>query len=97
MSGIAALFVDHKDKKTGRITKWGRYAVFGLAISFLIGVSNLWIDYTEKARTTKNAAEETRANSEKTLRLLTDISRTLNPFKDVRVTFGLHPVWMTRS
>jgi len=89
VSGIAALFVDLKDKKTGRITKWGRYAVFGLAISFLIGVSNLWIDYTEKARTTKNAAEETRANSEKTLRLLTDISRTLNPFKDVRVTFEI--------
>jgi hypothetical protein len=88
-SGVAALVVDYKDKETGKITKWGRYALSGLAISLLIGVSNLWIDYTEKSRATTNAAEESRANSEKTLKILTDISRTLNPFKDVRVDFNI--------
>ncbi|HEY7245566.1 MAG TPA: hypothetical protein VH678_16975 [Xanthobacteraceae bacterium] len=87
-SGIAVLLVDYKDKKTGQITKWGRYALFGIGISFLIGASNLWIDYVQKSRETRNAAERARENSEKTLQIVTDISRNLNPFKDVRVGFA---------
>jgi hypothetical protein len=88
-SGVAALLVEYKNKKTGRITRWGRFALIGIAISFLIGTSNLWVDYAIKSRETRNAAETARTNSEKTLQIVTDISRTLNPFHDVRVTFGL--------
>jgi hypothetical protein len=84
-SGVAALVIDYKNKETGKITRWGRYALFGLGISFLIGACNLWIDYVEKSRATRNAAEESRTNSEKTLKILTDIERTLNPFKDVQI------------
>jgi hypothetical protein len=87
-SGIAALLVEYKDKKTGQITKWGCYALFGVAISFLIGASNLWIDYVQKSRETRNAAERARENSERTLQIVTNISRNLNPFKDVRVGFA---------
>ena len=87
VSGVAALLVEYKDKKTGRITKWGRYALYGIAISFLIGTSNLWIDYTQKSRQASNDAEKSRINTEKTLQIVTDINRTLNPFRDVRVTF----------
>src|SRR5262245_25265881 len=89
VSGVAALLVEYKDRKTGRITKWGRYALCGLAISFLIGTSNLWIDYTEKSRKTRDDAERSRINTEKTLQIVSDINRTLSPFKDVRVTFGI--------
>lgn len=78
-----------RTKKPAKTTRWGRYALFGLAISFLIGTSNLWIDYIEKSRASRSAAEESRTNSEKTLQILTDISRTLNPFKDVRVDFDI--------
>jgi hypothetical protein len=88
-SGVMALLVEYKDKKTGRMTKWGRYALCGLAISFLIGTSNLWIDYTQKSRKTRDDAERSRINTEKTLQIVTDINRTLNPFKDVRVTFAI--------
>jgi len=88
VSGVAALLVEYKDKKTGRITKWGRYALFGLAISFLIGTSNAWIDYTQKSRETRDAAERSRINTEKTLQIVSDINRSLNPFKDVRVSFS---------
>ena len=87
-SGIAALLVEYKDKKTGRITKWGRYALYGLAISFLIGTSNLWIDYTQKSRQTRDDAKKSHINTEKTLQIVSDINRTLNPFKDVRVSFS---------
>src|SRR5271168_5401941 len=76
-SGVAALVVDYRNKETGKITRWGRYAIFGLATSFLIGVSNLWIDYVEKSRATRTAEEESRVNSEKSLKILTDIERTL--------------------
>jgi hypothetical protein len=87
-SGIAALLVEYKDKKTGRITKWGRYALYGLAISFLIGTSNLWIDYAQKSRQTRDDAEKSRINTEKTLQIVSNINRSLNPFKDVRVSFS---------
>jgi hypothetical protein len=88
-SGVAALLVEYKNKKTGKITRWGRFALFGIAISFLIGTSNLWVDYAIKSRETRNAAETSRSNSEKTLQIVTDINRALNPFRDVRVTFSL--------
>jgi hypothetical protein len=53
VSGISALLVDFRDKVTGRVTKWGRYAVFGLAASFFIGTINLWIDYVQKSKDPK--------------------------------------------
>jgi hypothetical protein len=84
----SGLLVEYKDKKTGRITKWGRYALYGLAISFLIGTSNLWIDYAQKSRQTRDDAEKARINTEKTLQIVSDINRSLNPFKDVRVSFS---------
>src|SRR5262249_17892414 len=87
VSGVAALLVEYKDKKTGRITKWGRYALCGLAVSFLIGTSNAWIDYTQKSRETRDAAGRSRINTEKTLQIVSAINRSLNPFKDVRVSF----------
>src|SRR5262245_20345914 len=89
VSGVAALLVEYKDRKAGRITKWGRYALYGLAISFLIGTSNLWIDYTQKSRQTREDAEKSRINTEKTLQIVSDINRTLNPFRDVRVSFSI--------
>jgi hypothetical protein len=89
VSGMAALLVDFKDKKSGRVTKWGRYALYGIATSFFIGTSNLWIDYSLKSRDARDAAEKSRANTEKTLQIVTDINRALNPFKDVRISFSL--------
>lgn len=88
-SGIAALLVDYRDKTTGKVTKWGRYALFGLALSFLIGGSNLWVDYTQKTREARETADRSREATEKTLQIVTDISRTLNPLKDVRADFWL--------
>lgn len=88
-SGVTALLVDYKNKKTGKITKWGRFALYGLAISFLIGASNLWIDYIQKSRENRNATEAARINSEKTLQIVRDLSRALNPFKDVHLTFDI--------
>lgn len=86
-SGVMALLVEYKDKETGKITKWGRYALLGLAISFLIGTSNAWVDYIQKSWESRDAAEKSRINTEKTLQIVSDINRTLNPFKDVRVGF----------
>src|SRR5262249_42474697 len=79
-SGVMALLVDFKNRATGKITKWGLCALLGLAISFLIGTITAWVDYFQKARETRDVAE-------KTLQIVSEINRTLNPFKDVRVTF----------
>ncbi len=89
-SGVAALLVEYKDKATGKITKWGGCALFGLAASFLIGTSNLLIDYTQKSREAREAGNRLREGAEKTLQIVTDISRTLNPLKDVAVE-----IWLT--
>jgi hypothetical protein len=88
-SGTAALLVDFKDKSAGKITKWGRYALAGLAVSFLIGTLNQFIDYTAKSRQAQEAAKKAQESSEKTLQIITDLSRTLNPLKDVRAGFWI--------
>jgi hypothetical protein len=87
ISGVAALLVEYKDKNTGKVTKWGRYALIGVGVSFLIGASNLWLDYTQKKRESREAANKSREAAEQTLRIVNDISRTLNPLKEVRATF----------
>lgn len=84
-SGVAALLVDFKDKATGRITKWGRYAVFGLAGAFVVGISNLAVDYVQKSRQAVEASRRAQAASEQTLQIVSNLNRTLNPFKDVKV------------
>ncbi|MCW5735792.1 MAG: hypothetical protein KIS73_16805 [Enhydrobacter sp.] len=84
-SGVAALLVDFKDRVTGRITKWGRLAVLGLASSFVVGISNLAVDYVQKSRQAVEASRRAQAASEQTLQIVNNLNRTLNPFKDVRV------------
>jgi hypothetical protein len=87
-SGIAALLVDFRDKATGKITKWGRYAVLGVGTSFLIGASNLWVDYTQKKLEARETANKSREAAQQTLRIVTDINRSLNLLKDVRASYG---------
>jgi hypothetical protein len=82
VAGVTALLVEYRDKETGKITKWGRYALIGLATSFLIGGINLSVDYIKKTR-------ESRETAQKTLRIVTEIDRTLNPLKDVRLGFWI--------
>lgn len=85
VSGVAALLVDFKDRATGRITKWGRYAVLGLASSFVIGTSNLAVDYVQKSRQAVAASRRAQEASEQTLQIVNNLNRTLNPFRDVKV------------
>jgi hypothetical protein len=84
-SGVAALLVDFKDKATGKPTKWGRYALFGLAGSFVVGLSNLAVDYAQKTRQAVDASLRAQAASEQTLQIVNNINRSLNPFRDVKV------------
>ena len=84
-SGVAALLVDFKDKATGKPTKWGRYALFGLASSFVVGLSNLAVDYAQKSRQAVDALQRAQAASEQTLQIVNNINRSLNPFRDVKV------------
>jgi hypothetical protein len=88
-SGVAALLVEFKDKATGAITKWGRYALSGLAASFLIGTANQLIDYSSKTQQAREAAKTAQQATEQTLHIVTDINRTLNPLKNVRASFWL--------
>jgi hypothetical protein len=85
VSGIAALLVEYK--VGGKITKWGRRAIAGLAVSFLVGASNLWVDYTQKSRESNEAARRTQEAAEKTLQIITSLNRTLNPMKEIGITF----------
>jgi hypothetical protein len=62
ISGFMALLVEYKDKATGRVTKWGRYALSGLGFSFLLGASNAWVDYVNKSREAQNAVKQSKEN-----------------------------------
>jgi hypothetical protein len=89
-SGVAALLFDFKNKRTGKITKWGRYALCGLALSFFIGAVNLWIDYIQKSNAAAESRKKSQEASEQTLQIVTDIGRTLNPLRDVRSSFWVY-------
>jgi hypothetical protein len=68
----------------------GATALGGIAASFLVGTTNAWIDYAQKSNEARESAAKSRDASEKTLQIVTDLNRTLNPLKDVRATF-----WVT--
>jgi hypothetical protein len=83
-SGVAALLVDFKDKQTGRVTKWGKLAIWGLSCSFLINAISLSLEYWHQKSEAQEAAQ-------KTLKLLNEIDRSLNPIKEVTASFRLQP------
>jgi hypothetical protein len=64
----------------GLLSNWG---------AGVIGTANLFVDRLQKSREANASATKAREDSEKTLRIVTDIQRALNPLKDVLVSFSL--------
>jgi hypothetical protein len=87
VSGAAALFVDFRDKKTGKITKWGKYALGGILVSLAIGTSNAVIDYGQSVSKARQEMEKSREAAEKTLQIVTDLQRILTPLTSVKVSY----------
>src|SRR5690349_14286656 len=76
--------VDFKDSESRRLTKWGRYAIFGIALTFFISTSILWTEYLKKANDAKEAAQRSERLTAQTLEVVRDINRALHPIKEVR-------------
>lgn len=75
---VIGLQVDFKDKD-GRVTVWGRRALFWSAVSVLVAVG-------AQALETVNKRREEEVSAEKTRNLLTEIRRAVYPIKNVYVT-----------
>jgi len=78
---VIGLQVDYKDKD-GRITAWGRRALFWSVISALIAVG-------AQALETINKRREDEASAEKTRNLLIEIRRAVYPIQNIYVTTNL--------
>lgn len=87
MAGVAGLYIDFKNKKTNKISKKG-YIILTLIIS--AGIITLLLQSFELARDNINA-EKTASMSLKQGRInnkiLTDLTRTLRPLNEIRLTF----------
>src|SRR6266446_5999242 len=78
---VIGLQVNFRDKD-GRITAWGRRALFWSVISALVAVG-------VQALETANKRREDEASAEKTRNLLTEIRRAVYPVRNVYTTANL--------
>jgi hypothetical protein len=75
---VIGLLHDYRDKK-GKITDWGRIALWGIGVSTVIGV----LTQTIESHQDKKHSDEQR---ERTERLLSEIGRAVYPLQSIAVT-----------
>jgi hypothetical protein len=80
--GIMGLLVEYKNKRTKKITLWGRIAITGIIGSAIVSFVS---QYQEAIIQARDAAESARKNET----LVQDINRLRNPLKDVFLTYAV--------
>lgn len=93
--GVIGLLTETRNKTTNQITRWGRFAVFGIVSLTIVSIIAQILDSSKEASTAKQAAakaqiaaEDARAQVEKSNQILHEVQRSLNPLKDVRVSYS---------
>lgn len=84
--GVLGIVSDLKDKK-GRRTRWGNAAVAGIVGSALVAVAAQLVEEHRSQRTSAEAAAQTRESVARMERILTDLSRSMQPLEPMKVTF----------
>ena len=87
--GITNLLVDYKDKN-GNITKGGKRALIGIVASSLISVITFGIDLHKKKQEEIASNNRTLESVQRTEKIITNLNRSLNPIRDVTVTFSFN-------
>ena len=88
---IGSVLADVKDKKTGKVTIWGR-AFFGLTVLSMIGgFYAQWVDTTAEEKRNKDVQGAMLAIQQRTEKSVLDLSRLLQPIDSPRVALLLTP------
>ncbi len=83
--GVIGLRVDYKDDD-GKITKWGKYALFGTILSAIIAASIQGVEVHKQRGDEAAAQSKTRKELERHTELLVNIKRAIQPIQDITVT-----------
>ena len=83
-SGTLALFVDFKDKTTGRVTRWAGVALVGIIVSGSVAagaeIISVYKGKHEAEENLRRRQEDIDRQNKQVLGLLSEISRGLHPF-----------------
>lgn len=88
--GVLGTVYDFRDKK-GRRTRWGTAAVAGIVGSALVAVAAQLVEEYRNQRTAIETATQTKQSVVRMERIVTDLSRAMQPLEPVKVTFW----WLT--
>ena len=83
--GILGLLKDFKDKKTHRITRWGRILLGGLIISATLGVAAQLRESHDQATLERQRAAQTLSIVQNTSNTVNSINRLMSPLAGARV------------
>ncbi|MBN3818577.1 hypothetical protein G3N57_19045 [Paraburkholderia sp. Se-20369] len=83
--GVFGTLHDYRDKTTGRLTRWGKFAIFGLIVSSGIAVIAQIVEETLKDRSTKEAALQAAASAARSEAVVQDLARVLQPLHIERI------------
>jgi hypothetical protein len=88
-SGVIGLLSDFRDKQTGKITKNGYRLLWLIIVSAFISLSSQTLElYRDKVKD-EIAEKKSLEEAVKTNQILTDLNRTLNPIKDINVSYTI--------
>lgn len=87
--GLLGILFNFKDKDTGRLTKWGRIACIVLISSLCIGITSKTIELELQSKKENSEVTRARIASEQTLKIVTNVERTSNAIKDVKIKLDL--------
>jgi hypothetical protein len=74
---LLGLLFDFKDKATGRLTRWGRINLFGLIVSFVVGITSQKIEDDQTTASATRAAGQLRSIIEGNQKLVLDDQASL--------------------
>ena len=80
---LLGLLFDFKDKATGRLTRWGRINLFGLIVSFVVGIASQKIEDDQTTASATRAAGQLRSIIEGNQKLVSDDNATLTSLTTV--------------
>lgn len=79
--GVLGTIKDYRDKATGRLTKWGRFAVFSLVGSALVAVGAQVVEESLRAKSTREAALQAAASAARSEQMVVELARVLQPLE----------------
>jgi hypothetical protein len=86
--GVFGTIHDYRDKSSGRLTRWGRFAIVALIVSALVAISAQVVEEYLKDKSTKEAAVQAATSAARSEQVVLELARVLQPldFKSLHIS-----------